>query len=274
MTAPWLRRIRVVFEREVATVWRTRTYLVLSVGFFLLIVAIALTSGVSGYVPLVLSLLTPIELLVPLFAGAFGYPAIVSERERDELDIHQTYPVTRGEYVVGIYLARLLALIVSVVLPLLVLVFAVPLFGRAATFLPQSTGLDSPVLYLRFVVLTAVFGAVTLAVFHLVSAVARDARRGLVTTLVALLTVIFGFDVAAVVGLGFGGDAASAMLALLSPNGAYRTLVLSLTVAPVTASADASFNDVVVSTLVLIAWALLSLFSTGLLVWTPLSADT
>lgn len=274
MTASWVDRTRVVFQREVVTVWRTRTYLVLSAGFFLIVVSVALTSGVSGYVPLVLSLLTPVELLVPLFAGAFGYPAIVSERERDELDIHRTYPVSRGEYIAGVYLARLLALLVGVVLPLLAIAFAVPLFGRAATFLPQSTGLDSPVLYLRFVVLTAVLGAVTLAVFHLVSAVARDARRGLVATLVTFLIVVFGFDVAAVVGLGLGGGEAGATLALLSPNGAYRSLVLSLIVAPVTASADASFGDVVVATLVLIAWTFLSLVSTALLVWNPTSTDT
>lgn len=273
MTASWVDRTRIVFEREIATIWRTKTYIVLSGGFFFIIVAIALTSGVSGYVPLVLSLLTPVELLVPLFAGAFGYPAIVNERRRDELDIHQTYPVTRGEYVAGVYLARLLALLVAVILPLMVIAFSVPLFGRASTFLPQSTGLDSPVLYLRFVVLTAVLGAVTLAVFHLVSAVARNARRGLVATLVTLLTVVFGFDVAAVVGLGLGGGEAGAALALLSPNGAYRTLVLSLIVASVTASADASFGDVIVGTLVLVAWNLCSLVFTALLVWSPVSTD-
>ncbi|MDS0296629.1 ABC transporter permease [Halogeometricum luteum] len=267
MTYSWADRIRVVFGRELVTVWRTKTYLLLSVGFFLLVVAVALTSGVSGYVPLVLSLLTPVELLVPLFAGAFGYPAIVGERERDELDIHQTYPVTRGEYVLGVYLARLLALLASIVLPLVVLVFAVPLFGRAATFLPQSTGLDSPVLYLRFVVLTAVLGAVTLAVFHLISAVARDARRGIVATLVAFLVVVFGFDIAAVVGLGVGGGEASAALALLSPNGAYRNLVLSLTVAPVTASANVSLVETFMSTFVLLAWTLLSLTATAFFVW-------
>ncbi|MFB6102488.1 MAG: ABC transporter permease [Haloplanus sp.] len=272
MTAPWLDRVGAVFEREVVTIRRTRAYLGLASVFFLLVVAIVLASGVSGYVPLVLSLLTPVELLVPLLAGALGYPAIVSERQRDELDIHQTYPVTRGEYAVGVYLARLLSLLVSIVVPLSVVAVAVPLFGRAPTFLPQSTGLDSPILYLRFVVLTAVLGAVTLAIFHLVSAVARDERRGLVAVLVALLILVFGFDAASVVGLGFDGGAASATLALLSPNGAYRTLVLSLAVAPVTDSASASRVDIAVGTLVLLTWTVLSLVLTGRFVWN--SADT
>lgn len=271
MSHPWLDRIRVVAERELWTVWRTRTYLLLSGGFFLLVVAVAMTSGVSGYVPLVLSLLTPVELLVPLLAGAFGYPAIVGERDRDELDIHQTYPVTRGEYVTGVYLARFAALLLSVAVPLGVLVVAVPLFGRAETFLPQSTGLDSPVLYLRFVVLTSVLGAVTLAVFLLVSAVSKDARRGFVAMLLALVTVVFGFDVAAVVGLGLGlgGGQMGAALALLSPNGAYRTLVLSLTVAPVSASTGAPFLDVVLSVLVLFLWGFLSLAAAGFFLWDP-----
>ncbi|MFB6093090.1 MAG: ABC transporter permease [Haloquadratum sp.] len=268
---PWLDRVRVVCERECRTVWRTRTYLLLAGGFGLLVAAVALVSGVSGYVPLVLSLLTPLELLVPLFAGALGYPAIVGERARDELDVHQTYPVSRAEYVAGVYLARTAALLASVVFPLAVLVVLVPFFGRAATPLPQSTGLDSPVLYFRFVTLTAVLGAVALALFHVVSAVARDERRGLVATLVGLLVVVFGFDAAAVIGLGLGSEA-SAAVAVLSPTGAYRHLVLGLAVAPVTDAAAASLADVAIGTVVLAAWLAVSLVLTGLFVWEPVES--
>ncbi|MFB6090708.1 MAG: ABC transporter permease [Halobellus sp.] len=266
-----LDRLRVVFERELTTVRRTRTYLVLSVGFALLATAIAVTSGVSGYVPLLLSLVTPLELLVPLLAGAYGYPAIVGARTRDELEIHQTYPVTRAEYVGGIYLARAAALSASVVVPLLLLLFAVPVFGPRATPLPQSTGLDSPVLYLRFVVLTAALACVTLALFQFVSAVAGDRRRGLVATLVGALVVLLGFDAVAVVGLGLGSGAA-ATVAVLGPTGAYRELTLALAVAPATASRSGSLVDVAVGGTVLLGWLVASLALAAVSVWRPVES--
>lgn len=264
---PWADRVGVVFGRELKTVARTRGYALLTGGFALLVLAIALTGGTSGYVPLVLSLLTPVELLVPLLAGAFGYAAVAGG-DRDEIDLHRTFPVTRGEYVGGVYLARLSALLVAAAVPLTAVAVAVPLFGAADTFLPQSTGLDSPVLYLRFVSLTAAFGATVLAVFHLVSAVSTAGRRAAVAALLAFLTLVFGFDAAAVVGLDLGGGAAAAAFALLSPNGAYRELVLSLVVAPVTGD-PVALADVVASAFVLVAWLVVSLSVTGLVVWTP-----
>jgi len=158
-------------------------------------------------------------------------------------------------------------LLVSIAVPLLVVAVAVPLFGRVPTFLLQSTGLDSPRLYLRFVVLSVVLGAVMLAVFHLVSAVSNDEHRGLAAMVGVLLLVVFGFDIASVIGLSVGGGATSTALAVLSPNGAYRTLVLELVVAPVTDPTSSPHVDIAASIGVLFAWTLFSLGPTGLLVW-------
>ncbi|MFC6730499.1 ABC transporter permease, partial [Natronoarchaeum mannanilyticum] len=119
-------RTTAVFERELGTLARNRLYPLLAVGFAALIVAIALGSDVSGYVPLVATLLTPIELLVPVLVAAMGYRSILGDRERGELDVLRTYPATREEYVVGVFLGRLVAITATVVAPLLAVGVAVP----------------------------------------------------------------------------------------------------------------------------------------------------
>ena len=261
-------RLTIVLNRELWTIWRSRTYLGLVGGFTVLLIGIALFSGAVAYVPLALALLTPIELLVPVLAAAFGYRSILGDRERGELTVLRTYPVTRGEYVGGVYLGRLTGLLVAVVIPLLVVGVTVPIVGGAPTFLPQPAGLDSPVLYLRFVVLTGVFSAVMLAIITVLSATVGSSRRGLVLAIVIVLVLVIGIDLAAIVGLASGLGNAGASLALLSPNTEYRALVMALVFKPVTTTPLASVAPLQ-SGLMLLFWFAIALGISIWQVWSP-----
>lgn len=259
-------RIVAVLDRELRTIARNRLYALLAAGFAALVVAVSIGSNVSGYVPLALTLLTPLELLVPALAAAVGYRSILGDRESGELDVVRSYPVTRGEYVAGVYLGRLAAILATVVLPLLAVGLAVPVVGRAPTFLPQPSGLDSPVLYLRFVSLTALFAAAALAVMTLLSAIAGNSRRGLVLAVVAVLATAVGVDAVAVLGLASGVPLGWAGLPFLGPNGAYRGLVIALVVAPVS-TPPTQPAPVAMAFGVLLCWVAGALLVAAMRVW-------
>lgn len=157
-----------------------------------------------------------------------------------ELAVLRTYPVRREEYV-----------------------------GGAPTFLPQPAGLDSPVLYLRFVVLTGVFSAVMLAVMTLLSATVKSNRRGLVLAIVLLLVLVVGIDLAAIIGLTSGLGEGSAMLAIVSPNSAYRALVMAFVVNPVTTTPLAPVAPLA-SSIVLLFWLVSALSVATWQVWTKI----
>ena len=229
-------RLATLIDRELRTVARTRAYLVLSVGFALVVLGLAWTGGTAGFVPVVLTLLTPMEVLVPALAVAFGYRAVLGDARRGELDVLRTFPVTRFEAVLGVYLGRASALFVAVSLPLLLAgVLAGLLGGASSTVFVTHGGADSVLLYLRFVVLTAVFALVTLAVALVVST-AMTSLRGAIALGVALVVVlVVGLDLGLVAGLAAGvvPDWALQWLLALSPNSAYRGLVLQTVVGPV-----------------------------------------
>ena len=262
-------RFATVVTRELWTIWRSRTYLELAGGFTGLLVGIAVLSGATAYVPLVLTLLTPVELLVPVLAAALGYRSILGDRERGKLAVVRTYPVTRGEYVGGVYLGRLTGLLVAVMGPLLVVGFTVPLVGGAPTFLPQPAGLDSPVLYLRFVALTGVFSAVMLAIIMALSATVGTSRRGLIVAIVLILILVIGVDLAAIVGLTSGVGSSATVVAVLSPNSEYRALVMALVLKPVTTTALATVASLT-SGMLLVLWLGGALATAVWQVWTPM----
>jgi len=234
------RRFLAVFEHELRTLRRTRSVWVLGVGFVLLVLGVALLGGTSGWVPLSVALLAPLELLVPALAAALGYRSILADRERDELSMLRTYPLGPGTYALGVYAGRLVAVLGIVVGALLLAGLVVPLTGPSPASLTRTGGLDSPVYYLRFVSLTALFAAAALALMVLLSALARNARRGVVAAIGATVVVALGADLGFV--LAFGADLVSASslpwYLTLSPASGYRGLVLAHVVAPVTVATE------------------------------------
>lgn len=227
-------RLVAVFQREVRTLVRSRELLVLAIGFAVAVFGIGLSSEASGFVPLALTLVTPLELLVPVLVAGFAYRSILEDRRRGELAILGTYPVTGFAYVGGVYAGQLAALLVTVGVPLLLVALAIPLSGPE-TFLATYSGLDSPVLYLRFVVLTALYVGVVLSVMVAVSAVTASAKRAFAFALGLAVLLAVGLDLLALVGIGTGFSLEGSLLWVLSlsPNSAYRGLVMALVVNPV-----------------------------------------
>ncbi|WP_255198907.1 ABC transporter permease [Halorarius litoreus] len=265
-------RFTTIFERELRTLARSRSVWLLAIGFFGLTVTAALLSGTSGYVPLALTLLTPLELVLPVFAAALGYRAILADRQRGELSMLRTYPLDGYAYTVGVYCGRLTALLGIIVVTLLLAVILVPVLNPDPAALARTAGLDSPLYYLRFVVLTAAFAAVILAFFIFLSAVVGTARRGLVGAIVGVLVVSIGLDLAIVLGLASGvvNSGALPWYLAVSPASAYRGLVMTYVVAPVTTTpvrpAIPAANAVGLA-----MWGLLLLLGAGSFVWGPVT---
>lgn len=231
------RRLVAVAQREFDSVRRTRTFALLAAGFFAVAVGLAwVSAGGAGYVPLALDLLTPLELLVPVLALAFGYRALLGDRQRGELDVLRTYPVTPGTVVGGVFVGRATALLATLLVSLAAAPILVVLSGNAISVVAVHATADSWLLYLRFVVLTAAYAVVVLAVAVAVSSVARTTRQALALAVALFLAVAVGFDVSAVAALTGGAlspENVSALLAF-SPSGAYRGLVLELVLRPAT----------------------------------------
>lgn len=172
-------------------------------------------------------------MLVPIVAIAFGYRAILGDRRRGELDVLETYPLTPRELVVGVYTGRAVGLLGTVVLAL-GLVGGAVVVGRAEPLgrYASHAGADSPLLYARFVVLTALFALSMLAVALAISALVSGTRSALALAVVALVVLLVGLDLALVYGLasGYIGDSSLIHALAVSPLSAYRGLVFETTV--------------------------------------------
>lgn len=224
-----------IARREFRTVLRTRLVALLGLGYVALVVGFVLLSRPGGYLPAVLDLILPHEALVPLLAFALGYRAILGDYERGELETIRTFPVSPRAYVLGVYAGRAVVLLCVVLAALLAVGVVVAVGGKPQTsVLAAHATADTPVAFARFVVITAIFALVALALAMLVSTVARSIRAGIALAAVVVAMLVVGLDggllVAATGGLVPPG-ALTGLLAL-SPNAAYRSLVFSLAVAP------------------------------------------
>lgn len=263
-----LRAIQAVIGRELLTVARTRSYYALLVGVSLIVVGFALAGGGAGmgYIPTTADLLLPLELLVPAVALAFGYRTVVGDARRGELAVLDTYPLSPWGYVLGVYIGRAIAVLFVLAVP-----FAI-LGGYVATTEPEISavathgGVDSPVLFLRFALLTALFALSVLALALAVSALAWSGRTALVLAVLVLGAIVVGADLLLVRGVGAGWlpieDLPTALA--LSPTSAYRGLVMETVLSTPLVSGQ-RFASPVASLLGLLGWLVLSL---GLTTWT------
>ena len=238
-------------RREINTAIKTRGFMALTLTVFAIIFAITFVGSgfAAGYITSVIELLTPLQLLVPVVAFVLGFNALLSDRRSGELDVLETYPVATWQTVLGVYLGRAIGLLIAIGGPLVVLF--VPMAVSDSPRLPMyasHAGADTPILYLRLVVLTLLFALVMLAVAIALSALVSSARTALLAVGVALILVLFGLDLALSAGFSLGYISDSALLSslALSPVSAFRGLVLetALTVTegtgPETASPTAS----------------------------------
>jgi ABC-type transport system involved in multi-copper enzyme maturation permease subunit len=120
-------------------------------------------------------------------------------------------------------------------------------------------GVDSPLLFVRFLALTAGFALTALAIAIAISALADSRRRAILLALVGLLVVVVGADVTVLQALTGGHvDADFGTLLGVSPASAYRGLVFE-TVLYVAFSERTGFVSVPVAVVGLLAWSLASL---------------
>lgn len=254
-----------VAEREFRTVLRTPLLLAVGLGYVLLVGGIGWLGGTGAYLALVLDLLTPVELLVPVLSFAVGYRALLGDRESGELETIRTYPITGHWYVVGVYLGRAVVVLGLVLLSFVLAGSVVPTSDTAQLSVVAShPTADSPALYLRYALATALFALVALAIATLVSAAARSTRGGLALATGSVVALVVGLD-SALLGAVTGEHVPTTVLAL-SPNSAYRSLVLELSVAP-TGVAVPGGPTVLVSTAALCAWLTLALGLASRLAW-------
>jgi ABC-2 type transport system permease protein len=167
-------------------------------------------------------------LLVPLVALVASYRSVVGERTSGTLKLLLSLPHSRRDVVLGKLLGRTAVVTLPAAAALLL---AIPVFlalGVAVEPLP----------YLGFVLLTALFGAVFVALAIGVSAAVSTDQRAVLGTVGSylFLLVLWGPVVgrlAREIRTRFGMEAfleASVVLRVVNPLGAYRSLVTALTV--------------------------------------------
>jgi ABC-2 type transport system permease protein len=261
--------LRAVAQREFETVVRTRFLVAFAAGYVGLTVGLAALVAEGSYAGLVLDVLGPTEALVSLFAFVLGYRSIVADREREELETLRTYPLTRLEYVLGVYVGRAVPVVALVALATagsgLMVAFS---GGDGQSVIATHATADSPVLFLRFAVLTVLFALVVLAVAVLVSAAARASRAAIGLAGIALLALVVGLDTGLIAALTGGVVSADGITWLLafSPISAFRALVLQFSVAPIEATIPTG-PAVIPSLGGLLAWLVAALAGAARLAW-------
>jgi len=251
-------QFRALFVRELRTVVRTRVYLLVALGIWALVVALVASGGggESGYLPAVVDLLLPFELLVPAVAIAVGYRSIVADLERGELSVLESYDVPTGVYVAAIYAGRAIALTAMLVGGLVIVAVLIALSAGPDTGIYAThTGVDSPVLFGRFVVLTVIYGLTMLGLVVLASVLARSTRAALALAAGGVVLVVAGGDALVIFGLREEWFAADSLFGALAtvPNSAYRGLVFE-TVVGVASGVDSGYADPRLSALGLLGW--------------------
>jgi ABC-type transport system involved in multi-copper enzyme maturation permease subunit len=226
------KRCRVVARRDLETVARTPAFWALFAGLAVVTAGSTWTSNANGFVPVVLDLLTLVEVLVPLVAFAVGYRALLADRRRGERSVLSTYPVSRSTYVVGIFVGRAIPLLAGIAIALAPAGLLVSLNAGEWTVLATHRGLDSALLYVRFVGLAGVYGLAMLAVALAVSAVADGTRSAVALVALTWLAIGLGVDLvlSAAVDAGLVGTRVLPTLLAVSPGSAFRGLVLATTV--------------------------------------------
>lgn len=246
--------------RELLTVFRTRGFLLLSAGLLLVFGGVLRSGGgIQGsYVPTTVDLLLPLELLVPVVAVALGYRAFSGDN--DDRSVLRTYPVSNRSLALGVFTGRLVGLATIVGAPLAVVGIVLSrIGGPTSRVFATHQGVDSPVLFVRFITLTICFGAAVLAMAMAASVLVRTSRAALAAALAVLVVVVAGGDLLTLAGLATGvieDDLLGTALAI-SPNAAYRGLVLELVVGVATDQGAAI--DVTTAVIGLVGWTGVSL---------------
>ena len=265
-------RVFVVAERELRTLARNRALLAVAAAFFAVVVGLAgaATGSPGGYVSLTFDLLLPVEVLVPAVAFAFAYRTVQGDGERGELAVFRTYPLTRLEYVLGVFVGRASGVLVVVLASLAVAgVVAGTGAEQPVSFFASHSAGDTPVVFARFALFAAGYALVATALAVAVSAAVGTTRGALGGSVAALVALAVGFDLALVAAVsgGFVDAGSIAVFAGFSPASAFRGLVFELALAPALATPSVATASPAASVVGLLVWLVVGLGGAALAAW-------
>lgn len=224
----------VTFRRELRTIVRTPGYLLLVLGLFAVVFGVLVVGGggETGFIPAIVDLLVPTELLVPVLAVIFGYRALLTDTKSGEYAVVRTYPIGVGPYVAGVVIARMMAFIAIVTVVygaggVYVWMTAAPDTGIYAT----HAGVDSPLVFVRFLAFVLALGVTYLLLAVAVSTIANS-RRGAMALGALVVIVGAAAELGIVAALAAGTVAVDSLTSMLAvtPNSAFRGLVFEYVV--------------------------------------------
>lgn len=179
---------RVIARKELRDAIRRRWFWMFSAAFAglaALLANLALPGGVgagaSGFTRSASSLVTLVQLIVPLMGLVLGAQALSSERERGTLRFLLAHPVSRAEVLAGTFAGLMLALIGTVALG----------FGAAGVVTAIRGGAADAGIFLRVAALSALLAVTMLAVGLAIGAWARRPTTAIGTAVFAWLVFAF-----------------------------------------------------------------------------------
>lgn len=189
--------IRTVAQRELRDALRSRWFLLDTLAFLGLGLAVSFVSsassggiGLAGFGRTTAGLLNLVLLVVPLMSLTAGAGTIASERERGMLPYLLAQPLARWELLLGKYLGLLIAMIGCLALGL----------GGCAAVMAWRGGATDPWSLVHLVILSVVLTAAMLSVGLLVSVIARRASVAVGVAVFLWLTLVFVTDLGLMAG--------------------------------------------------------------------------
>ena len=228
MTGVSLKAIYSVAKKEFADNVRNRWIVALTIIFVILMllasyVAGAQTGGgavLGGMEETVIGLMSIAVILIPLIAVMLGYASIAGECENGSMGVLLSYPIRRGEVLVGKLIGLGSVIVVSTVVG----------FGSAGILIAATVGAESGVAYLSFIGLTILSGFLYLSMAVLFSTIAKSRARALGMGVVLFFwSMIYGMIIFGVY-MATGGDIQGLITGTEPfPDWLYATIVISPT---------------------------------------------
>lgn len=182
------RSVAILMAKELRDAWRNRWFLLYSVTFAVLALAMSWLSlvgvagtGFAGLGRTAASLVNLVVLIVPLMGLTLGAGAIAAERESGSFLYLLSQPVGRLEVVLGKFLGLGAAVIASLLLG----------FGVAAVLIARRVGEGDAGPFLGFLGLAALVALASVSVGLLISALAQKSSIAAGVAVVLWLVLVF-----------------------------------------------------------------------------------
>lgn len=223
-----LEKTAVVAAKEWRDGWRNRWLLAITLTYAVLALGISwfgsAAFGQSGPAPLaatIASLSSLAVLVMPLIALLLGYDAFVGEQEQGTLLLVMTYPIKRGEFVLGKWLGQGAILSTATIVG----------FGSAVVLIGLTSGSWQHLsIFAVFILAAVVLGLVFLSLAHLLSLLVSEKSQaaGLALFLWLFFAVLYDLGLLALlVGTeGWVDSNALRLLLMLNPTDVFRMINL------------------------------------------------